>query len=148
VESLLFEHHETIFVGFAGAKARTPVDLYGLALAQRGGKAAVRLHHIVLEAGLEGFNPKNRKYAFDFANAGSGSDRKTLRTEAGGAISSLPAWADPKDLRDLQRGWLVLHGKGDLRLDWSAETGYSEPCNLTHMSGGAIEVLDITMSPQ
>jgi len=143
VENILFEDSATVTVAY-GTKGKAAVELQGLPAFYDEGNAvyAVYLHHIVLDAALEEFDPKNKVYNFNFIS--NDADGNWSLADNLDPADPLPLWLDYDFNKDIHNGWIEDAGDDGYRLFWSEDSGFSGMYKVKHMDGGYIDCYDIT----
>jgi hypothetical protein len=139
VENVLFDQDVTVNVVWGPTKAKTAVNLNGLPAFDDEGTLAIWVHHIILEGALEGFNPKERTYAFNFV-ANDGYDLLDDDT----TLLDLPVWLDYDTFKDVHHGWIENTAEDGYRIFWDEATGFPGNFSMKFMEDGTIEAYDIT----
>jgi hypothetical protein len=142
VENVLFD--QDVHVSVVMRPDGTPVDvnLNGLPAFDDNGALAVYLHLIVLEAALDGFDPKTYTYDFNFiSNDADGNWSLQDNLDAG---QTLPLWLDFTNSQDIHHGWIENTADDGYRLFWDAATGFPGKYGVKHMDDGTIEAYVVT----
>ena len=144
VELVLFDEAATVTVQYGDVPAKGAVDLQGLpAFVDGDGDLAIYLHHVVNEAALEDFEPKDLTYVFDFI----GNDDYSLLAhimEYGDTVLDLPYWKDYDEGKDIHHGWIKNGDVDGYKVVWDEATGFGGSYSCKHMDDGTIEVIDVT----
>ena len=143
VEEILFDESATITVQYAATKAKATVDLMGLPAFYDGEDLAVYVHHIILEAALEEFDPKTFTYAFNFI----ASDDYSLLEHIegyGDDVTDLPWWEDFAAGKDVHHGWIKNTTDSGFRVFWDEASALPSSYGVGYLDGGSIEAHDIT----
>ena len=144
VEEILYDQTAQITVQYATTTAKTAVDLNGLPAFYDGdGDLAVYVHHIILEAALDEFDPKTYTYAFDFI---ANDDYSLLEhiEGLGDDVTDLPWWEDFAAGKDVHHGWIKSTDEDGFRAFWDEASSFPSSYGISHMEDGTIECHDIT----
>jgi hypothetical protein len=142
VENILFDQSVTVNVSLQPGGSPTAVNLSGLPAFYDGETLAVCLHLIVLEAALEGFDPENFDYEFNFvSNDADGNWSLADNLDDG---QSLPVWLDYDTSKDVHHGWIEDAGDDGYRLFWDEATGFTGKYGVKHMDDGEIQAFELT----
>jgi len=144
VENILFDQNVTINVDFGTVPAKAAVNLNGLPAFYDGdGDLSVWAHHVILEAALDGFDPKEYYYAVNFI-ANDGYSLLDHLIQYGDDVLDLPWWKDYEAGKDVHNGWIKNTDEDGYRVFWAESTGFSGSYSVGLLENGTIEVIDIT----
>jgi hypothetical protein len=145
VEEVLFDESCSITVEYGTlTKQKAVVDLMGLpAFTDDDGDLSVAIHHVILEAALEEFDPKTFTYVFNFI-AEDGYDLLEHIEGYGDTVEDLPLWLDYEDGKDVHNGWIKNTTEDGFRAFWAESTGFPGSYGVGLLDGGTIEAYDIT----
>ncbi|MDP8257074.1 MAG: hypothetical protein P9M14_15110 [Candidatus Alcyoniella australis] len=143
VEPVYFDGDGAVEVASASSSNAARIELHGMPAVKIDGRQAVRLHHAVRDANLDGFDPKQRQYVINLCYGLPTGQVNLLADKLGARIFDLPQW-DRKAQFNLHQGYLYNDENGKLGLGWDGREPDDGLFVIEQADGLRLEVYDVT----